>query len=461
MRERFDEHLSFDLPYGYEVSRGHTEDGLETFLILCGIGRNSEGEQTSEARVSLKHLNGSMPEEQSDLNGDFPTKIAGKISELGLGIQLSTSSGSSSSGRSLKMHVLFLLVAISCGNDTYALTLVKSGKTDAFSDNAELMAKHTNEVLGSLRLDGRPGNFKRLSGGDVERELKEGSDDAENLNPNSNNDPNKTSFFAKSSDSNVQDDEGLKRRQEEEHLRKEREQAEARRKEEEKKQKEADEALNYEKKMRAWREDCVKISNQRDAEIEKRRAAWRAQFVEQQKSLLDSEIKENQHVIDELCGEIEKEKTKLAGLGLFKFSEKKACQHSIEVLEGKVRDAYNAIEKAKEIYATDDETVEHEERKQSYTIRTEVEKEIPVPAEPEKPESMRKMETATQRANDSTKQQILDYLRDGALHTVSDINNGLALGLSDQRISALVRQLVDEGRVIKIVDKRVSYFQLA
>ena len=73
-----------------------------------------------------------------------------------------------------------------------------------------------------------------------------------------------------------------------------------------------------------------------------------------------------------------------------------------------------------------------------------------------------KKPTAQQVANEGIKQTIIDVLTEnGGLMTITDIQKASAnlADLSNQKLSALVRQLKDAGMVEKIEDKRKSYFK--
>ena len=73
-----------------------------------------------------------------------------------------------------------------------------------------------------------------------------------------------------------------------------------------------------------------------------------------------------------------------------------------------------------------------------------------------------KKPTAVQVANESLKQVILQVLTDnGGLMTVTDIQKSCKelSELSNQKVSALIRQLKDDGKVEKVEDKRKSYFK--
>ena len=74
-----------------------------------------------------------------------------------------------------------------------------------------------------------------------------------------------------------------------------------------------------------------------------------------------------------------------------------------------------------------------------------------------------KKATKTQEQNKSIKATILKVLATIGSGTVTDIQNGneeLSV-LSNQKVSALVRQLVESGEVVKTTDKKKSIFSLA
>ena len=74
-----------------------------------------------------------------------------------------------------------------------------------------------------------------------------------------------------------------------------------------------------------------------------------------------------------------------------------------------------------------------------------------------------KKATKTQEANIGIKATILAVLEGAKPMTVTEMQGASAeLGkLSNQKVSALVRQLVDAGDVVRIIDKKVSRFSLA
>ena len=74
-----------------------------------------------------------------------------------------------------------------------------------------------------------------------------------------------------------------------------------------------------------------------------------------------------------------------------------------------------------------------------------------------------KKSTKTQEENKGIKSVILDTLASIGSGTITDIQNANSdlAKLSNQKVSALVRQLVATGEVVKTTDKKKSIFSLA
>lgn len=73
--------------------------------------------------------------------------------------------------------------------------------------------------------------------------------------------------------------------------------------------------------------------------------------------------------------------------------------------------------------------------------------------------------SAVQVANNGIKEEILDCLADepNKVFTISEMQKFFpcCAELSNQRVSALVRQLVADGKVVRTEDKRKAYFGIA
>ena len=74
-----------------------------------------------------------------------------------------------------------------------------------------------------------------------------------------------------------------------------------------------------------------------------------------------------------------------------------------------------------------------------------------------------KKPTAQQVANDGIKTAILDGMDDNRLYTVTELQKSIpeCAELSNQRVSALLRQMVLDGVVVRTEDKRKAYFSKA
>ena len=65
--------------------------------------------------------------------------------------------------------------------------------------------------------------------------------------------------------------------------------------------------------------------------------------------------------------------------------------------------------------------------------------------------------TKSQKENEGVKEQILETLAAGRM-TATEVGN--ALGISVQKASALLRQLKEENKVVRIEEKKKVYFEL-
>lgn len=77
-----------------------------------------------------------------------------------------------------------------------------------------------------------------------------------------------------------------------------------------------------------------------------------------------------------------------------------------------------------------------------------------------KKNSAEKKPTAVQVANEGIKADILDGMEIGKKYTITDLMKEIpaCAELSNQRVSALVRQLVTDGTVERTEEKRKAYF---
>ena len=81
----------------------------------------------------------------------------------------------------------------------------------------------------------------------------------------------------------------------------------------------------------------------------------------------------------------------------------------------------------------------------------------------DKKNSGEKKPTAQQTANEVIKQGIIKGMQKGRLYTVTELIKEIdeCADLTNQKVSSLLRQLISENKVVKSIDKRKSYFQIA
>lgn len=77
-----------------------------------------------------------------------------------------------------------------------------------------------------------------------------------------------------------------------------------------------------------------------------------------------------------------------------------------------------------------------------------------------KKNSAERKPTATQKANEGYKEAILSFMEVGKKYTISELMKSVIeiADLSNQRVSALVRQLKESGLVERTEEKRKAYF---
>ena len=77
--------------------------------------------------------------------------------------------------------------------------------------------------------------------------------------------------------------------------------------------------------------------------------------------------------------------------------------------------------------------------------------------------SSKSSQTKTQKENETIKEQIIVALREIARPVTVDelrANDANMGGFSNQKLSALLKQLVDTNVVVKTIDKKKSYFSI-
>ena len=81
-----------------------------------------------------------------------------------------------------------------------------------------------------------------------------------------------------------------------------------------------------------------------------------------------------------------------------------------------------------------------------------------------KKSSAERKPSARQIENETIKSAIIAEMAENTMYTIGEMLKNFACfgeDMTSQRLSALVAQLVDEGKVIREMDKRKAYFKLA
>ena len=104
--------------------------------------------------------------------------------------------------------------------------------------------------------------------------------------------------------------------------------------------------------------------------------------------------------------------------------------------------------------------VENSNHPQSAELIAKIDNEIALLA---KKNSAEKKPTIQQVANEGIKTAIVDGMESGTAYTITDIIKSVpaCAELTNQRVSALMRQLVESGAVVRTEDKRKAYFSKA
>jgi hypothetical protein len=83
----------------------------------------------------------------------------------------------------------------------------------------------------------------------------------------------------------------------------------------------------------------------------------------------------------------------------------------------------------------------------------------------EKKNSAERKPTQKQVENAGFKADIISYMESGVLYACADIVKGVpsivAAGLTAQRVAQMLRQLAEEGKVVKTEEKRKTFYSLA
>ncbi len=249
------------------------------------------------------------------------------------------------------------------------------------------------------------------------------------------------------------------------------------------------EKQKYEANLKKWETECGDIKAKRSKRVEEmkadRIAAKKISLVAAAERKRDNAISAANDSITSQTKRKQEAEDKLATLGAFKFSEKKHMKWIIEDATRLIAEAEAAIPAAQAVYSQEISEVDKKAREIDYDFQGAVEKELPLPAKPRKPESVIRVEERQKKIEEKRKreqfdrklesffsktqstaadecEEIIDLLMDGKERTITDMVTELSIdGMDNLKISYRIRTMEREGLVVKETIERRSYYRIA
>lgn len=278
------------------------------------------------------------------------------------------------------------------------------------------------------------------------------------------------------------------RRRAEEEARQRAAEEEERRKAEEERQRVL-EAQRKEEARSRYRAEKAAWEAQRDAIDAQRQARLAQQMVEERQRMESQLSAKRDEAVRAAEAELEKQSARkrdaestLAGLGLFSFGAKKAQRQAVEEAERLIGEAKAKKARAEDEYRKNRDSLERELASRERSVRAAIEAELPIPEAPKdpdaeapkpksaaspapapapaKPAQPARPMTQVEMENERLKQAILQVLAkaDEPLGVFDITRSGL--DMSGQKCSALMSQLVREGRAEKVSVGAQTCFRL-
>lgn len=230
----------------------------------------------------------------------------------------------------------------------------------------------------------------------------------------------------------------------------------------------------YNQAYAQWQKDKSRVEKQRSADLNSKLATVRAAKKQELDAAGERTLGYAQARLDYAEAQKAAAEAELSKLGFFRFAEKKVVQTRIRTMAEKADAARREINDLQQTQAENSKKLDSHMKELEKALRKDLEVTYPMPPEPQKPQKPAAPRpertgyntsgmTAVGIANAGIKEAILETLAQIGRGTVVDIqmNCPAAEDLTNQRVSALVRQLVSEGRVIRTEENRKAYFELA
>lgn len=434
---KYDNHLSFKLPYNYEIDSGVNDDGQKYFGILCRTSLNSDGEKTFDLRVSIRRIDGMIPEKKRNLNADYPATDFGTISEMSIGLQLGSSTSSYDSSH--KIQILIYIIAISGIDCTYILVAKRSGRESSFDENTEMIADNMNQILKSMSIDGNGVNAEKINAWHVKKILQE-----KNV---SNNGISELDLVPSKTKNDPEEENQI--------LREQQRKSEEKRIAREKTQTKTEEAESRKQEIAEWKEKVNKLiidrkmeEQERSDQINKNTSDQIAMIIKAKEEKLAICEKE----IDALKQHIETAKRELNTLGFFKFSKKKELNLAIKSDTSKIKEKEDSKGRILKEFQRDMDATESSKASKLKALSEELKKKYVIPNIPEREMKYKQ-----------DKKDIIYVLCIYGPKTTTELiqSEPFQNNISKQKMAALLSQLIREGIVTKTKDNNVVYYSLS
>lgn len=243
------------------------------------------------------------------------------------------------------------------------------------------------------------------------------------------------------------------------------------------------EKSRYTNEVKRWEKACKEIDAKRNAEIEKELETKEARLREQAEAKKAEAMKALEKEREKANTALEKAKTTLAGLGAFKFSEKKTQKALIADLTTNILPSFEQKkQEAEATCITEINSIPTKLQAERRTLETRFANQLPYPSKPckssalldlERKEKQTKREerrrriesrimTPNQKEREYLKEEILDYL-DGHSPMTPDAMAEMIPALRNetvQTVSSLCRALRLEGEIESITIERKTHFRI-
>ncbi len=225
----------------------------------------------------------------------------------------------------------------------------------------------------------------------------------------------------------------------------------------------------YDRDLREWEQKRSDIMAKRSAMVKSRIDSRKKTIEQEAAKQMNDAVASAERDIAEQEKRIADANSTLATLGFFKGRQKKEQKAIILDAQNKLAAARSAIERARAFGTQQIEGAGAKAESERSQFEDEAAKAYPMPIKPKEPKDPSKSKPSgkTRQSSgpspSSIKAEILAVLADGTARTVTEIIAEVpSLGPADnQRASALVRQLVEDGAVKREFFNRKAYFSLA